>query len=115
MAFTFHDGGGGDHKHVWESLSPKGGPHQPSLLGQRGDDVMLPEQRVLLVLQLDLGAAVLGQEHRVANLEEAIGMQCLSDICERPLENLRALPLTVSLPLQYLTAVIPLYCYTAVM
>ena len=73
MAFTFHDGGG-DHKHVWESMSPKGGPHQPSLLGQRGDDVMLPEQRVLLVLQLDLGAAVLGQEHRVANLEEAIGM-----------------------------------------
>ena len=55
-------------------MSPKGGPHQPSLLGQRGDDVMLPEQRVLLVLQLDLGAAVLGQEHRVANLEEAIGM-----------------------------------------
>ena len=28
---------------------------------------------------------------------------------ERPLENLRPLPLTISLPLQYLTAVIPSY------
>ena len=36
-------------------------------------------------------------------------------VSERPLENLRPLPLTVSLPLQYLTAVIPLYRYTAVM
>ena len=32
-------------------------------------------------------------------------------ISERPLENLRPLPLSVSLPLQYLTAVIPLYRY----
>ena len=34
---------------------------------------------------------------------------------ERPLENLRPLPFTVSLPLEYLTAVLPLYRYTAVM
>ena len=54
---------------------PREGAINPSLLGQRGDDIMLPEQRVLLVLQLDLGAAVLGQEHRVANLEEGIGIK----------------------------------------
>ena len=71
MAFTFHDGGGGDHKHMCgESLSPKGAPSLASLLGHHGDDVGLSEQRVLLVLELDLGAAVLGQENSVADLEE---------------------------------------------
>ena len=35
----------------------------------------------------------------------------MSVLSERPLENLRPLPLTVSLPLQYLTAVIPLHCH----
>ena len=72
MAFTFHDGGGGDHKHVrvWGvSVSQGSGPLN-SLLGHHGDDVGLPEQRVLLVLQLDLGAAKLGQENRVANLKK---------------------------------------------
>ena len=34
---------------------------------------------------------------------------------ERPLENLRPLLLTISLLLQYLTVVIPLFPYTAVM
>ena len=52
-----------------ESLSPKGVHKPSSLLGHLGDDVGLSEQRVLLVLQLDLGAAKLGQENRVANLK----------------------------------------------
>ena len=70
MAFTFHDvDGGGDHKHVWGVSVSQGSGHNTSLLGQLGDDVRLPQQRVLLVLQLDLGAAVLGQENRVADLE----------------------------------------------
>ena len=55
---------------MWGVSVSQGSGRNPSLLGQHGDDVRLPQQRVLLVLQLDLGAAVLGQENSVADLEE---------------------------------------------
>ena len=56
---------------TWWSLflpaaAPGGGA---SLLAQLGDDFRLSQQRVLLVLELDLRAAELGQEYGVADLE----------------------------------------------
>ena len=73
MDYTFHDVSGAEiTKTLGVSVSK--GSINKSLLGHLGDDLRLPEQRVLLVLKLDLGSAELWQEDRVSNLKAGINL-----------------------------------------